>query len=91
MAVSSFCVVSSLLNFVFVSVLAKVCAHPSSIGRRASMRKTKDFEVQSRMASELRRLRELERENGVLRFLYADLLQKFSELKDGLTRNAGAC
>jgi hypothetical protein len=55
------------------------------------MRKTKDFEVQSRMASELRRLRELERENGLLRFLYADLLQKVSELKDGLTRNAGAC
>lgn len=55
------------------------------------MRKGKVFEMHSRMASRLKRLRELERENNLLRLLYADLSQKFSELKDGLTRSAGVC
>ena len=38
-----------------------------------------------------KRLRELEQENGLLKLLYADLLQKFSSMKDGLTRSARAC
>jgi hypothetical protein len=37
------------------------------------------------------RLRKLEQENGLLKLLYTDLLQKFSAMKDGLTRNAGLC
>ena len=38
-----------------------------------------------------KRLRELEQENGLLKLLYTDLLQKFSAMKDGLTGNAGLC
>ncbi len=38
-----------------------------------------------------KRLRKLEQENGLLKLLYTDLLQKFSAMKDGLTRNAGLC
>jgi hypothetical protein len=55
------------------------------------MRKTKFSEMQSRKASERKRLRELEYENGLLKVLYADLLQKFSSMKEGLTRSAGVC
>ncbi len=55
------------------------------------MRKTKFFETQSRKASEMKRLRELEQENGLLKLLYTDLLQKFSSMKEGLTRSARAC
>lgn len=38
-----------------------------------------------------KRLRELEQENGLLKLLYTDLLQKFSTMKDGLARSARAC
>jgi hypothetical protein len=38
-----------------------------------------------------KRLRKLEQENGLLKLLYADLLQKFSSMKDGLTRSARVC
>ena len=55
------------------------------------MPKTKFFEIQNRKASERKRLRELEHENGLLKLLYADLLQKFSLMKEGLTRSAGVC
>ena len=55
------------------------------------MRKTKFFEPQRRKAPEMKRLRELEQENGLLKLLYADLLQKFSAMKDGLTGSAGVC
>jgi|GEM_PF-2115760 len=55
------------------------------------MRKTKFFETQSRKVSEIKRLRELEQENGLLKLLYADLLQKFSSMKESLTRSAGVC
>lgn len=41
--------------------------------------------------SQVKRLRELEQENGLLKLLYADLLQKFSDMKDGLTRSAWPC
>ena len=41
--------------------------------------------------SRAKRLRELEQENGLLKLLYADLLQKFSAMKEGLTRRAGVC
>ncbi|UVT17130.1 MAG: hypothetical protein H8K04_06150 [Nitrospira sp.] len=47
------------------------------------MRKTKFFEMQSRKVSERKRLRELEHENGLLKVLYADLLQKFSAMGEG--------
>jgi len=40
---------------------------------------------------DVKRLRKLEQENGLLKLLYMDLLQKFSAMKDGLTRNAGLC
>ena len=39
----------------------------------------------------VKRLRKLEQENGLLKLLYTDLLQKFSAMKDGLTRSARAC
>lgn len=38
-----------------------------------------------------KRLKELEQENGLLKILYTDLLQKFSSMKDGLTRSARVC
>ena len=55
------------------------------------MRKPKFFETQGRKAPEMKRLRELEQENGLLKLLYADLLQKFSSMKEGLTRSARVC
>lgn len=42
-------------------------------------------------ASDMRRLEKLEQENSLLRILYADLLQKFSSMKDGLVRQARLC
>lgn len=75
----------------YVSVPLLVLAHESCLARRVSMRKTRFFEMQSRKVSERKRLRELEHENGLLKVLYADLLQKFSAMKDGLTRSAGVC
>jgi len=59
--------------------------------QEGSMRKTKFLEMQSRKADEMKRLRKLEQENGLLKLLYTDLLLKFSAMKDGLTRNAGLC
>ena len=55
------------------------------------MRKSKSIESQVLTLSDVKRLRELEHENGLLKLLYADLLQKFSAMKDGLTRSAGVC
>lgn len=55
------------------------------------MRRSKLLETQALRSSEVKRLRELENENGLLKLLYADLLQKFSDMKDGLTRSAGVC
>jgi hypothetical protein len=55
------------------------------------MRKLRFIEAQSRKPSEMKRLRELKQENGLLKLLYADLLQKFSAMKDGLTRSARVC
>jgi hypothetical protein len=55
------------------------------------MRKSKSIETQDMSSSNVKRLRELEHENSLLRLLYTDLLQKFSAMKDGLTRNAGVC
>ncbi|MGE3487206.1 MAG: hypothetical protein AB7L09_21015 [Nitrospira sp.] len=42
-------------------------------------------------ASDMKRLEELEQENSLLRILYADLLQKFSSMKDSLVRQARLC
>jgi hypothetical protein len=55
------------------------------------MRKTTFFETQGRKVPTMKRLRELEHENCLLKLLYADLLQKFSSMKDGLTRSARVC
>jgi hypothetical protein len=55
------------------------------------MRRSKLMETQALKSSEVKRLRELENENGLLKLLYADLLQKFSTMKEGLTRSARAC
>ncbi|MBH0201038.1 MAG: hypothetical protein HP496_01735 [Nitrospira sp.] len=55
------------------------------------MRKATFFETQGRKGLQMKRLRELERENGLLKLLYADLLQKFSSMKDGFTRSARSC
>lgn len=55
------------------------------------MHRSKSMETRALKSSEVKRLRELENENGLLKLLYADLLQKFSDMKDGLTRSAGMC
>lgn len=41
--------------------------------------------------SDVKRLKELQQENDFLKLLYSDLLQKFSAMKDGLTRSAWPC
>ncbi len=55
------------------------------------MQKSKSIKTPVLTLSDVKRLRELENENGLLKLLYADLLQKFSAMKDGLTRSAGVC
>lgn len=55
------------------------------------MRKTTFTETQGRKAPAMKRLKELEHENGLLKILYADLLRKFSAMKDELTRSARVC
>ncbi len=55
------------------------------------MRRSKLIEAQVLKSFEVKRLRELEQENGLLKLLYADLLQKFADMKDGLTRSAWPC
>jgi hypothetical protein len=55
------------------------------------MRKTKFLKMSNQKAAEMKRLRELEQENGLLKLLYTDLLRKFSAMKDGLTGSAGVC
>lgn len=55
------------------------------------MRKTKFIEMRNQKESELKRLKRLEHENGLLKLLYADLLRKFSSMKDGFTRSARVC
>ena len=54
------------------------------------MRKTKFFETQTRKAHGLKRLRELEQENDLLKLLYVDLLQKSVAMKEGVGKNAHA-
>lgn len=41
--------------------------------------------------SHAKRVRELEQENDLLKLLYSDLLRKFADMKDGLTRSAWPC
>jgi hypothetical protein len=55
------------------------------------MRRSTSSGNQAASRSEMKRLRELEQENGLLKLLYTDLLQKFSALKDGLIRSEGVC
>lgn len=55
------------------------------------MRKSKLVEAQGMSSSNVKRLRELEHENSLLKLLYTDLLQKFSALKDGVIRSEGVC
>lgn len=55
------------------------------------MRKSKLIQAQVMNSCEMKRLRELEQENGLLKLLYTDLLQKFSALKDGLIQSEGVC
>lgn len=45
------------------------------------MRQSRLIESQALKSSKARRLRELEHENGLLKLLYVDLLQKFSAVK----------
>lgn len=52
------------------------------------MRKTKFFETQNRKADGMKRLRELEQENDLLKLLYVDLLQKSVAMKDGAGKSA---
>lgn len=52
------------------------------------MRRSPSNGNQAMKASDIKRLEELEQENSLLRILYADLLQKFSSMKDGLVRHA---
>jgi len=55
------------------------------------MRQLPSTRSQIGRVSHAKRLRELEQENGLLKLLYADLLHKFTAMKDGLTRRAGVC
>lgn len=56
------------------------------------MRKTKFFEMQSLSASEVKRLRELQYENDLLKLLYMDLLARTACLRDGLAaRSVRVC
>jgi hypothetical protein len=55
------------------------------------MRKTKFFEIQSRNTSEMKRLRELQYENDLLKLLYTDLLAKTVVLKDSFIRGVREC
>jgi hypothetical protein len=62
-----------------------------SVVRRFVMRRSVSKGNQIMNRFDAKRLRELEQENGLLKLLYTDLLQKFSAMKDGLTSNAGLC
>jgi hypothetical protein len=55
------------------------------------MRRLQSIDQQGTKPFDVKRLRELEKENGLLKLLYTDLLQKFSALKDGLFRSEGVC
>lgn len=55
------------------------------------MRRSTSNGSQTMKVADRKRLRELEQENNLLRILYADLLQKFSSMKDGLVRHARLC
>ncbi|MDH4083828.1 MAG: hypothetical protein OEV99_09185 [Nitrospira sp.] len=55
------------------------------------MRRSTSNENQAMNRLDVKRLRELEQENDLLKLLYTDLLQKFSAMKDGLVRGARAC
>jgi len=55
------------------------------------MRQSTSTRSQVGRVSHAKRLRELEQENDLLKLLYSDLLQKFSAMKDGLTRSAWPC
>lgn len=55
------------------------------------MRQSRLIKSQALKLSKARRLRELEQENGLLKLLYVDLLQKFLAVKEGLFRNARVC
>ena len=55
------------------------------------MRQSISTRSQVERVSHAKRLRELEQENDLLKLLYSDLLQKFSAMKDGITRRAGVC
>ncbi len=52
------------------------------------MRKTKFFEMRNPKTPEVKRLRELEQENDLLKLLYVDLLQKSMAIRDGIGKNA---
>ncbi len=41
--------------------------------------------------SHVKRIKELQQENDLLKLLYADLLQKFSAMKDGFVRRTRVC
>lgn len=55
------------------------------------MRQPRLIESQGLKLFKAKCLGELEQENGLLKLLYVDLLQKFSAMKEGLARHAGVC
>lgn len=55
------------------------------------MRQSTSTRGQVVRVSQVKRLKELQQENDFLKLLYSDLLQKFSAMKDGLTRSAWPC
>ena len=55
------------------------------------MRQPRLIESQTLRLFKAKRLRELEQENGLLKLLYVDLLQKILAMKEGLARHAGIC
>lgn len=63
----------------------------SFIPGRCVMRRLQSIDQQGTKPFDVKRLRELEQENSLLKLLYTDLLQKFSALKDGVVRSEGVC
>ncbi|MEK6586532.1 MAG: hypothetical protein AABZ24_09300 [Nitrospirota bacterium] len=55
------------------------------------MRRSVSKGNQTMQRFDAKRLRKLEQENGLLKLLYTDLLQKFLSMKDDLTRSARVC
>ncbi len=55
------------------------------------MRRSKFIAMQGLTALDVKRLKQLEQENDLLKLLYVDLLQKTAAMKDGFVRSVRVC